>query len=163
MSRLDRFREAQDSAHSGFESAFHEIQTGRKIGHWIWYVFPQIAGLGTSPNSQAFAIDSEAEAMEYLRDTGLRSRLISITRAVAEQLKTGRAKSLRDLMGSDIDARKLVSSLTLFGHIAKKLHETECLEEFGEMAALADEVLSKAASQNYPPCEYTLRNLRGRV
>ena len=163
VSQLDRFREAQDSAHSGFESALREIQTGRKLGHWIWYIFPQIAGLARSHASQAFAIDSEAEAVEFLRDAELRSRLISITRAVAEQLKTERAKSLRDLMGSDIDARKLVSSMTLFGHVARKLHETERLEGFAEMAAIADEVLSKAASQNYPRCEYTLRRLRGHV
>ncbi len=160
MLRLERFKEAQNSPHSGFESALDEIRTGGKSGHWIWYVFPQLDGLGTSGPSRIFGIEGEEEAADYLRDPELRSRLLTIASAVAEQLKTGRARSLRALMGSEIDTRKVVSSLTLFGHIARKLHGLEGLDAYHSVATVADEVLAAAASEGYPPCAYTLRRIR---
>jgi len=135
------------------------MRTGAKRGHWIWYVFPQVSGLGYSDASKTFAIDGEDEAEEFLRDSDLRSRFLAIAQAVHEQLKAGR--DLRALMGSRIDAQKVVSSLTLFGHVAKKLHETEGLEAYRSVATVADEVLSLAATQGYPPCAFTLRRLRG--
>ena len=135
------------------------MRTGGKTGHWIWYVFPQISGLGTSGTSQAFAIDGEEEAAAFLRDALLRSRFLTIVQAVDEQLKTG--KALRALLGSDIDAKKVVSSLTLFGHVARKLHGTEGIDAYGSVATAADDVLSLAATQGYPACAYTLRRLRG--
>ena len=106
-----------------------------------------------------FALAGEEEAAEFLRDSELRARLLTISRAVAEQLRAGRTKSLRALMGSDIDARKLVSSLPLFGHVAKRLRDAEG-DEYSTIAAVADEVLAIAASQGYPPCAYTLQRLR---
>lgn len=160
MSRLERFREAQNSSHSGFESALDELRSGGKRGHWIWYVFPQIVGLGTSEAARTFALSGEEEAAEFLRDPELRSRLLTITRVVAEELTTGKAKSLVALMGSDIDARKVVSSLTLFRHVARKLFEAEGIEACGAMSNVADEVLTMAASQGYPPCSFTLRRIR---
>lgn len=160
MSRLDRFKEAQNASYAGFESALEELRSGGKKGHWIWYVFPQISGLGISSTSERFAIDSEEEAVEFLRDSELRSRLLTIASTVAEQLKSGNAKSLRQLMGSDTDARKVVSSLTLFGQVARKLRETDGLEAYSSLAAAADDVLRVAASQGYPPCAYTLRFLQ---
>ena len=159
MARLDRFKEAQDSSYEGFDSALAELRNGRKSGHWIWYVFPQIGGLGTSGASQTYAIDGEVEALEFLRDPELRSRYLAIAQAVAAQLKGG--KPLQVLMGSDIDARKVVSSLTLFGHAAKKLHDLEGIEAYSSVAIVADEVLTLAAAQGYPPCPRTLRSLRG--
>ena len=160
MSRLERFREAQNSPHSGFESALGEIRSGAKTGHWIWYVFPQISGLGTSSLARTFAIEGEEEAAEFLRDSELRSRLLTITTAVAEQLRPGRARSLTALMGSDIDARKIVSSLTLFGHVARKLHQREGSDAYESLATVADEVLAAAAAQGSPACAYTLQALR---
>lgn len=159
MAGLDRFRDAQDSPYDGFESALDEVRTGGKSGHWIWYVFPQISGLGTSGASKTFAIDGQVEAMEFLRDSDLRSRYLTISQAVAEQLRAGRP--LRALMGSDIDTKKLVSSLTLFGHVAKQLHEAEGVGAYSSVAIVADEVLALAATQGYPPCAYTLQRLRG--
>jgi uncharacterized protein (DUF1810 family) len=158
MSRLDRFKAAQDSSRSGFQSALGEIQAGAKRGHWIWYVFPQLAGLGSSPLSQSFAIDDEEEAAEYLQDAELRSRLLAIANAVADQLKAG--KTLRGLMGSEIDAQKVVSSLTLFGHVAGKRQAIEGLDAYDAVARIADEVLAAAASEGFPLCAYTLRRLR---
>jgi uncharacterized protein (DUF1810 family) len=159
MSRLERFREAQNASHAGFESALDELRTGGKRGHWIWYVFPQIEGLGTSAAARTFALSGEEEAVEFLHDAELRARLLTITQAVAEALTTGRAKSLQALMGSDIDARKVVSSLTLFGHVARKLHGVEGLDACRAIANAADEVLAVAALQGYPPCSFTLRRL----
>ena len=161
MARVERFREAQNSSYAGFASALDEVQHGRKTGHWIWYVFPQIDGLGTSESSQTFGLQGEEEAAEFLHDPELRARLLTISRAVAEQLRTGRAKALRTLMGSDIDAKKVVSSLTLFGHVAKKLHKADGIDAYSAMATVADEVLALAAAQGYPPCAYTLRRVRG--
>jgi uncharacterized protein (DUF1810 family) len=159
MAGLNRFRDAQDSSYEGFESARDELRSGRKSGHWIWYVFPQIGGLGTSGASQKYAIDGEVEALEFLRDPELRSRYLTIAQAVAAQLKAGNL--LRALMGSDIDAKKVVSSLTLFGYVAKKLHDTDGIAACSSVATVADEVLALAATQGYPPCVYTLQRLRG--
>ena len=157
MSRLERFRTAQNSSHVGFNSALQELRTGRKRGHWIWYVFPQIQGLGSSGASLTFAIDGREEAAEFLQDSELCSRLLTITNVLAEQMRTG--KTLRELMASDIDAKKVVASLTLFGHVAKESAEAKRNEAYGQIARVADEVLALAASQGYPPCDYTLRQL----
>jgi uncharacterized protein (DUF1810 family) len=156
---LERFKSAQNARHAGFEEALAEIRAGAKTGHWIWYVFPQIAGLGMSGASQAYAIADEAEAIQYLKDPVLRSRLLDIATAVAERLRMGHPASLLTLMGSEIDARKLVSSLTLFGHAAKTLSARERLDAYAAVAAVADDVLRVAAAQGYPPCRHTLHRL----
>lgn len=160
MSRLERFRDAQDSEHAGFASALAELRSGAKRGHWIWYVFPQIEGLGMSGMTQAFALAGEDDAAQYLRDEELRTRLLTIASTVAEQLRSGRATSLRALMGSEIDAKKVVSSLTLFGHVARRLHGVEGLDAYAAVADVADDVLAVAAAEGYPPCAITLRRLQ---
>jgi uncharacterized protein (DUF1810 family) len=165
---IDRFKAAQNAADawsgsaSAFDAALAEIKSGGKRGHWIWYVFPQIAGLGSSSASRFFAIEDEEEAAAYLRDAELRSRLLTITTAVADQLKAG-GKEVRALMGSDTDARKLVSSLTLFEHVAKRLSasESEGSEAYTSIADATEDVLTIAASQGYPRCDFTLRQLTG--
>jgi uncharacterized protein (DUF1810 family) len=157
---LDRFRTAQDDPDAGFETALEEIRTGGKRGHWIWYVFPQLAGLGGSSVSQFYAVGGAGEAMRYLRDPVLRSRLLAISTAVAAQLQGGRGLSLRALMGSNVDALKLVSSLTLFGRVARQLHAAQGLEVYERLASVAEEVLGVAEAQGYPPCGYTLEQLR---
>jgi len=70
MASLNRFKDAQDGGTGGpgFAEALREIQTGGKRSHWIWYVFPQIAGLGSSGYAMRYAIADEDEAIEYLRD-----------------------------------------------------------------------------------------------
>jgi uncharacterized protein (DUF1810 family) len=160
MSSLERFRLAQDSSSSGFEVALGEICAGGKRGHWIWYVFPQLSGLGSSGSASMFGVAGEREAAEFLRDPELRSRLLAIATAVMDQLRTDATRSLRVLMGSDLDARKLVSSMTLFGHVARKLHETDRLDAYNSMATVADTILAEAARQGYPPCAFTLGRLR---
>jgi uncharacterized protein (DUF1810 family) len=162
MSRVKRFKDAQEGVSGGvsFDDALREIQTGGKRSHWIWYVFPQIAGLGSSGYAVRYAIEDVDEAIEYLRDETLRARLVTITRAVAEQIRPPRSLPLTRVMGSSIDTQKLVSSLTLFGQVALDLHARETLAEYAELASLAREVLSVAAAQGYPACQHTLTRLR---
>ncbi len=114
MAELERFVEAQN-ADAAFESALAEIRAGRKTSHWIWFVFPQLAGLGTSPTSRFYALDGRGEAERYLRHPVLGPRLLAITTAVVEHLRAGR--HLEALMGSRIDAAKTVSSMTLFAEV----------------------------------------------
>jgi uncharacterized protein (DUF1810 family) len=149
---LERFKAAQSSPEAGFEAALEEIRSGRKSGHWIWYVFPQLAGLGSSATARMYAVDGEREAADFLRDPELGSRLLTITTAISEQLESG--VSLHDLMGSEIDALKLVSSLTLFRHVANAIGDP--------LATTADEVLKAALAEGYEPCAYTLRTLQQR-
>ena len=78
---LDRFHDAQADAYSGYQAALAEIRSGRKRSHWIWYVFPQLAGLGRSGAAQHFAIQGIEEACEYLRDPVLRAHYEEITTA----------------------------------------------------------------------------------
>jgi uncharacterized protein (DUF1810 family) len=160
MSSLDRFKKAQADPYSGFDSALSELRTGRKQGHWIWYVFPQIAGLGSSAPSQVYSISGVDEALEYLQDQVLCERLLTITTAVAEQLKAG--NSLDILMGQEIDAVKLVSSLTLFGAVARRISAAEGHEALASLGRVAAEVLSMAKLQGYPPCQFTLGRLPDR-
>ncbi|HKE82867.1 MAG TPA: DUF1810 family protein [Vicinamibacterales bacterium] len=156
---LQRFKDAQQRRGSGFEAALSEIQSGEKRGHWIWYVFPQLAGLGHSAASREFGIDGVAEAEAYLHDPVLRGRLLTIAIAVQEQLR--HRISLESLMNSSIDVMKLVSSLTLFGSVARRLHAQDGLDDYASIASVADDILAKADAQGYPRCRFTIDRLRG--
>jgi len=160
-SRLQRFTDAQDQAVSGFQSALSEIHAGGKRSHWIWYVFPQLFGMGLSVASRTYGLDGVEEAEEYLRDPVLRARLLTIASAVAEQL-AGKRVTVLHLMGSSIDATKLVSSMTLFQHVAKRLHDAEGLDEYGSLEGAAKTILARAATEGYPPCQFTLDTLANR-
>jgi len=105
---LARFVTAQD-ANGTYERALVELRAGRKTGHWMWFVFPQIAGLGQSETSRRYAIASRAEAAAYLQDQRLGPRLIECARI----LETSRALSATEILGP-VDARKLQSCMTLF-------------------------------------------------
>jgi uncharacterized protein (DUF1810 family) len=109
---LERFVAAQD-ANGTYESAVAELEAGRKVGHWMWFVFPQIAGLGTSSMSMRYAIESLDEARRYLAHPVLGPRLEECARILAEL----RRRSAGDIFGST-DAMKLRSSMTLFAHAA---------------------------------------------
>jgi uncharacterized protein (DUF1810 family) len=152
---LQRFKDAQEQQHSGFESALAEIRSGGKTGHWIWYVFPQLAGLGSSAASRTYGIDGVAEADRYLRDATLRARYLQIASAVAEQLAPPRSTPLLTVMGSAIDASKLVSSLTLFRHIAHARRADG--DDYAAIASTAEAILAIAAAEGYPACAFTGR------
>jgi uncharacterized protein (DUF1810 family) len=110
---LQRFVDAQDAADT-YAQAVRELRAGRKQSHWMWFVFPQIAGLGSSAMAQRFAITGLAEAAAYLDHPVLGARL----RQCAQLLITLDDEAAAvDIFGS-IDAQKLQSSMTLFAHAA---------------------------------------------
>ena len=103
---LARFVRAQEGTHV---QALAEVRRGRKASHWMWFVFPQLAGLGSSPTAQHYALNGLDEARAYLAHPVLGLRLRAITE-VAAQLE---GRTARDVFGSP-DDMKLRSSLTLF-------------------------------------------------
>lgn len=153
---LTRFRSAQDRAHAGFADALRELRASHKQGHWIWYVFPQLLGLGSSPTALEYGLRGVEEAREYLEEPTLRDRLLTATRAVAEQLRRG--VRLRELMGSEIDAMKLVSSLTLFEGVARRV-PTPSSPDDAAVAWLMAEVLAESEKQGFARCSFTLERL----
>ena len=156
---LDRFTRAQDGTHDGFETAFSELTAGRKRSHWIWYIFPQLEGLGQSSMAVHYGLRGAAEATAYLRDAVLRDRLLRLTAIVAAHLQRTPAPALDTLMGSEIDALKLVSSMTLFKEIAHRLSQVEPLPDLSDLETQAGAILRAAAAQGYPPCAATLQYL----
>lgn len=105
---LSRFLTAQDS-YSQYKTALEEIQNGRKRSHWMWFVFPQLKGLGHSYNADYYGIAGADEARAYWLHPVLRERLLEITEALL--LLNG--LSARQIFG-EVDAMKLRSSMTLF-------------------------------------------------
>jgi uncharacterized protein (DUF1810 family) len=105
---LERFVTAQNEGRI-YDGAVGELRRGRKTSHWMWFVFPQIAGLGHSATARRFAISSLAEATAYLRHGVLGERLLECTRIVAA-IEVPRAAQVFGV----IDAQKLHSSMTLF-------------------------------------------------
>ena len=103
---LSRFVEAQKD---DFTIALNEIKSGRKISHWMWYIFPQIAGLGKSSTSIYFSIKNIQEAEAYLMHPILGIRLVEISTAL---LKLATQNPIQ--IFGNIDAMKLQSSMTLF-------------------------------------------------
>ena len=102
----NRFLEAQERS---YEDALKEIRNGMKTSHWMWYIFPQIKGLGSSPAADYYALDNLEEAKEYLADATLRHRLLEISNALLE-LESTDAKRIFGFT----DSLKLRSSMTLF-------------------------------------------------
>lgn len=104
---LERFVAAQDGVYPG---VVEELRRGRKFGHWIWFIFPQVAGLGRSAMSEHYAIGSLAEARAYLAHPVLGPRL----RECAGLLLAAPAgRTAADILG-ELDALKVRSSMTLF-------------------------------------------------
>ena len=105
MKQLSRFHEAQAST---YNRALKEIQNGKKQSHWMWFVFPQLEGLGHSSMSNLYGIQDLAEAKEYLRDEIFGERLNEISQALLDLNSNDAA----EIFGY-IDAIKLKSSMTL--------------------------------------------------
>ncbi len=154
---LDRFRRAQ-AGHPGLADALRELNAGAKRGHWIWYVFPQLRGLGRSSLAERYGLDGVDEAAAYLRDPELGRALAAAAQSAAQQLQAG--VPIDALMGSDIDALKLVSSMTLFGPVARAEHARSALPALGALSGRADQILGAAAAAGYPPCAFTRERLR---
>src|SRR5262245_39126432 len=115
---LNRFVQAQNPVYA---QVCAELQEGHKRGHWMWFVFPQIKGLGYSPTSRLFAISSLEEARAYMRHPILGPRLIECTKLVI----SNSGLTIHQIFGSPDDL-KFHSSMTLFSHAAS---EKEVFEE----------------------------------
>jgi len=109
MNDLTRFLDAQATA---YPQALAEIQAGRKRSHWMWFIFPQIQGLGFSSTSKHYAINDLAEAADYARHPVLGKRLVEISTALL-----GLASSDANRIFGDPDDLKLKSSMTLFAAV----------------------------------------------
>jgi uncharacterized protein (DUF1810 family) len=155
MTDLDRFRTAQADSMAGFATALSELRAGRKTSHWIWYVFPQLEGLGRSLRARHFGLADVGEALAYLRDPVLGTRLTEAVAAVHAHVVGPRPIPIRTLMGSEIDAVKLVSCLTLFRHVARALAVREPGVAWRRLAAQADAILDAARAQDLPACRFT--------
>ncbi|MCI1142098.1 DUF1810 domain-containing protein [Sphingomonas sp. WKB10] len=106
---LDRFVRAQEGV---WNQALAEMHAGRKASHWMWFVFPQIAGLGSNAMAQTYAIRDADEARAYLAHPVLGARLLVTTQAAIA------APGSAEAMFGSIDAMKLRSSMTLFAAVA---------------------------------------------
>ena len=110
-SDLSRFISAQQQS---YKTALKEIRNGKKSSHWIWYIFPQLRGLGHSSYSWIYGLADVEEAKAYLSHPVLGARLREVTQAVLAH----HGKDIVAVMGSAIDARKLRSSMTLFDAVS---------------------------------------------
>jgi uncharacterized protein (DUF1810 family) len=107
---LSRFVQAQEQT---YDQALSELELGRKQSHWMWYVFPQLDGLGSSPITKLYSIKSEDEARAYLKHPTLGPRLLEC----AEAILRVDGKSAREILGSPDDL-KLKSCATLFAQVS---------------------------------------------
>lgn len=135
---IERFIEPQDFLYA---TALAEIKAGKKSSHWMWFIFPQLRGLGRSAMARIYGIEGLDEAWAYLSHPILSARLTEISEALL-QLNT---QNPEEILG-DIDARKLQSSMTLFALISEDgsvFHQV--LDRFygGQMDAHTLELLSR--------------------
>lgn len=122
MDDLERFIDAQRDS---YPAALAELRTGAKRGHWMWFVFPQIRGLGASAMAQHYAIADRAEARAYLAHPVLSARLAES----AQALLPHRARAIDRILGP-VDAMKLRSSMTLFEAVSDDPVFGEVLDAF---------------------------------
>lgn len=122
MESLDRYKNAQAAS---YETALKEIRNGKKESHWMWYIFPQIIGLGETSTSIYYSIKSIEEAEDYLNDEVLGTNLREITNALLEL----ESNDPVEVFGP-IDALKLKSSMTLFDTVSSNDIFNEVLEKF---------------------------------
>ena len=118
MSDLDRYLEAQEKE---YEKALKEIQNGKKENHWIYYIFPQIKGLGKTEISNKYGIKNIEEAIEFLKNEKLRKNLIEISQVLLDKEE---GTDIKEIMGFP-DNLKLKSSMTLF-KVAEEESEINC-------------------------------------
>lgn len=137
---LQRFLSAQEH---DYPIALREIQKGCKQSHWIWYIFPQIKGLGFSYQSQFYGIANRQEAEAYITEPTLNARLREITLALLDH----KNKTAQQILG-DIDAMKVKSSMTLFDAIVPNYIYADVLNTFfaGERCKRTLKFLQRASS-----------------
>jgi uncharacterized protein (DUF1810 family) len=138
---LERFVRAQDD-HGTYDDAVAELRRGQKSSHWMWFVFPQLAGLGRSATSRRYAISSLDEARDYLRHAVLGPRLLTCAGLVVGT----QGRSAVEIFGG-IDAVKLHSSMTLFHRAAPDVSVfAEVLERYFD--GVPDEATARLLSSS---------------
>ena len=139
MDGLERFVQAQEGSYA---RALQEIKNGRKTSHWMWYIFPQLGGLGHSQTARYYAIRDRAEAAAYMAHPVLGSRLLEIS---SELLKL-KSSDAREIMGWPDDL-KLKSSMTLFGLVSREPVFRQVLEQYfgGEEDQYTVQAISRQA------------------
>jgi uncharacterized protein (DUF1810 family) len=135
---LNRFLGAQECF---YEDALKEIKRGYKESHWIWFIFPQMRGLGRSPMAENYGIKSIEEARAYLEEPILKKRLIEISSAL---LKHKGKSTAYEILGT-LDAIKVRSSMTLFDHVMPNAIFADVLDAFynGERDVMTLELLKQ--------------------
>lgn len=123
MDALERFIEAQEGT---YQLAYRELEEGEKQSHWMWFIFPQIQGLGFSEISKFYAIKDREEAEAYYKHPILGRRLVEISRVLMDTDST----DAETVMGSLVDAIKLKSSMTLFDEVSKDPIFSSVLDKF---------------------------------
>lgn len=111
---LKRFIAAQAKGYDGYEMALREIRAGKKVRHWIWYVFPQLKALGHSDQAVYYGIADLSEAQAYMKEETLRANLLEICGA----LLIHNTNDPLEIMTYPVDVKKLRSSMTLFAEAA---------------------------------------------
>ncbi len=110
---VKRFLEAQNRAYCGYQQALEEVKAGQKRSHWIWYIFPQMKGLGFSDMAEFYGIADREEAEDYLLHPTLNDRIHEISNALLEH----QDRTAEDIFGG-LDAMKVRSSMTLFDELS---------------------------------------------
>jgi uncharacterized protein (DUF1810 family) len=162
QTKADRFLRAQASTSAGYDVAVGELRAGRKQGHWIWYIFPQLEGLGRSDIAERFAIESADAAARYIAHQQLGTRLLAAMQVLQLLVKPPHEIDLTVLMGGRLDAQKMVSSLTLFGFVAQTMADdpdTSVAMRARAIVATSNELLQHAEQQGLARCRFTLTAL----
>lgn len=136
---LTKFIMAHDTA---FETAFAEIKTGKKRSHWMWYIFPQVDGLGYSSAAKYYSIKSREEAFQFYQNSYLGGHLITIT---SELLKLP-TNNATNIFGTP-DDMKLYSSMTLFYLISKNEIFKKVLDKFFD-GSLDEKTMTSSTTSN---------------
>ena len=122
---IERFLDAQNATYAGYEQALEEVRNGCKVWHWIWYVFPQMRGLGHSDRAIYYGIADRGEAEEYLLNFTLNDRIHEVSEALLQHQN----KSAVSIFGA-LDAMKVQSSMTLFDAISPDDVFSKVLDQF---------------------------------
>jgi uncharacterized protein (DUF1810 family) len=157
---LDRFKLAHEMGGGGgatYETALAELKSGQKTSHWIWYVFPQGPIGGYSNNALKYQIQNLEEAKAYVTDSLLFGRLVEVTTILRGQLQSyileglQGHQALQQIMGSEIDAIKTVSCLTLFSSVVGE----DSSDAAVEFRVAAEEILEMIKS-DMVSCQRTI-------
>jgi len=142
-----------------FDVVIGELAAAKKSGHWIWYVFLQVRGLGSSEMARKYWVHSHEDLLAVLENSVLRDNFRRAFLLTADALATGRAPDLPAIFGGDVvrkpDARKVVSSATLFAGHLDRFPQHDC----ADLRLAAYDICASAIARGAPPCSTTLRFL----